>query len=126
MADVPAGTEPGWFQLFDLYLSFAQGGLAILEAMAYGRAVLSTPEKFPETELLADNATACLSADIAMEGFARRMREALADAGQRAVIGRAAEAAVLAGATQEKMVESIDAAVDCAPVLRSRLLSTLS
>lgn len=112
--DVPAGAESGYFQLFDLYLSFSQGGLAILEAMAHGRAVLSTPEKFPETELLADNDTAFLSADFTVESFACRMREALANAEQRAAIGRAAEAAVLAGATQEKMVASIDAAVDCA------------
>jgi glycosyltransferase involved in cell wall biosynthesis len=113
-SNIPPGSEPGWFQLFDLYLSFSQGGLAILEAMAHGRAVLSAPERFPETEQLEDNVTGYLSADFTVEAFAQRMAEAMSSVARRAAIGRAAEARVLAEATQERMVEAIDAAIDCA------------
>jgi glycosyltransferase involved in cell wall biosynthesis len=117
-ADVPAGDEGGWFQLFDLYASFAQGGLGLLEAMAHRRAILSTPEKFPETELLEDNQTAFLSRDFTIESFARRMSEAIAAPAQRNTIAAAAEARVLAGATQEKMVEAIEVAAVRALALR--------
>ncbi len=117
--DVPAGAEGGWFQLFDLYASFAQGGLALLEAMAHRRAILSTPEKFPETELLEDNETAFLSRDFTFDSFAERMNAAITDHARRAAIAAAAEARVLAEATQEKMVESIESAVECALHRRS-------
>lgn len=109
---VPVGAEAGYFQLFDLYVSFAQGGLGILEAMAHGRAVLSTPERYPETELLANNETAFLSDDMSVEAFARRMIEAVGDPALRTQIGRSAEARVGREATQELMVEAIDRAVE--------------
>lgn len=112
--EVPVGAEAGYFQLFDLYLSFSQGGLGILEAMAHGRAVLSTPERFPETELLEDGSTGFISADLTIESFAQRMRAAIASTGQRTLLGSAAEQRVLAEATQERMVERIDSAVECA------------
>jgi glycosyltransferase involved in cell wall biosynthesis len=112
VADVPVGTEAGYFQLFDLYVSFSQGGLGILEAMAHGRAVLSTPERYPETELLANNETALVSDDMSVEAFARRMVEAIRDPALRAEVGRGAEARVAREATQELMVEAIDRAVE--------------
>ncbi|MCA9239962.1 MAG: glycosyltransferase family 4 protein, partial [Planctomycetales bacterium] len=112
--EVPAGAEGGYFQLFDLYATFAAGGLGILEAMAHGRAVLSTPERYPETELLEDEVTALLSNDFSVESFARRMRAAIESRPHREAIGREAERVVLAKASQEGMVQSIDAAVDCA------------
>jgi glycosyltransferase involved in cell wall biosynthesis len=112
IADVPVGAESAYFQLFDLYVSFSQGGLGILEAMAHGRAVLSTPERYPETELLANNETALVSDDMSVEAFARRMAEAVGDPALRAEVGRKAEARVAREATQELMVEAIDCAVE--------------
>jgi glycosyltransferase involved in cell wall biosynthesis len=112
IADVPVGAESAYFQLFDLYVSFSQGGLGILEAMAHGRAVLSTPERYPETELLANNETALVSDDMSVEAFARRMAEVAGDPALRAEIGRGAEERVAREATQELMVEAIDRAVE--------------
>lgn len=111
---IPVGEEGGWFQLFDAYLSFAQGGLGILEAMAHGRTVVSTPEKYPETELLEDGVTALLSADFSVAAFAECMSRATAVRDQLPVIGRRARECVLAKATLENMVASIDRAVLCA------------
>jgi glycosyltransferase involved in cell wall biosynthesis len=112
VADVPVGAEAGYFQLFDLYVSFSQGGLGILEAMAHGRTVLSTPERYPETELLANNETALVSDDMSVEAFARRMAEAIGNPALRAEVARGAEACVAREATQEVMVEAIDRAVE--------------
>lgn len=112
IADVPVGAESAYFQLFNLYVSFSQGGLGIIEAMAHGRAVLSRPERYPETELLANNETALLSDDMSVEAFARRMAEAIGDPALRAEVGRRAEARVGREATQELMVEAIDCAVE--------------
>lgn len=112
VADVPVGAEAAYFQLFDLYVSFSQGGLGILEAMAHGRAVLSTPERYPETELLANNETALMSDDMSVEAFARRMTEAIGNPALRAEVARGAEARVAREATQELMVEAIDRAVE--------------
>lgn len=116
LADVPIGVEAAYFQLFDLYASFSQGGLGILEAMAHGRPVLSTPERYPETELLVNDETAFLSDDSSVEAFARRMGEAVENEAMRADIGRRAERRVAAEATQELMVEAIDQAVERALV----------
>lgn len=116
IVDVPIGAEAGYFQLFDLYASFAQGGLGILEAMAHGRPVLSTPERYPETELLEENETAFLSEDFSVDGFGHRMAEAIANGTLRSDVGRRAEKRVAAEATQELMVEAIDQAVERALV----------
>lgn len=117
---VPVGEECGWFQLFDAYLSFAQGGLGILEAMAHGKVVVSTPEKFPETELLVDGETALLSRDCSEASFVKCMARAVAQAGQLEAIGRRAQRRVLAEATLENMVASIDRAALCALARRTK------
>lgn len=114
LPDVPAGAEGAVFQLFDLYLSFSQGGLGILESMAHGTPVLSSPERYPETELLEDGETAFLAANTSPEAFARRMAEAVADAPRRRRVAEHARARVLAEATVEGMVAAIDRAVDAA------------
>jgi glycosyltransferase involved in cell wall biosynthesis len=111
---VPVGEEGGYFQLFDVYLSFAQGGLGILEAMAHGRAVVSTPEKYPETELLIDEESALLANDFTVEAFARRMCFAVEHRDRLAAIGARARERVLQEATLENMVKAITSAVQVA------------
>jgi glycosyltransferase involved in cell wall biosynthesis len=108
---IPVGEEGGWFQLFEVYLSFAEGGLGILESMAHGKTVVSTPEKYPETELLADNQTALLSGGFSVAAFADRMAQAVAERQHLAAIGERARMQVLARATHENMVAAIDQAV---------------
>jgi glycosyltransferase involved in cell wall biosynthesis len=114
MGGVPVGEEGGYFQLFDAYLSFAQGGLGILEAMAHGRVVISTPEKYPETELLEDGTTALLAKSLTVEGLADRMAFALTNQEGLPAIGTRAREVVLKEATLERMVEAIAAAVRAA------------
>ena len=110
---VPVGEEGGWFQLFDVFLSFAEGGLGILEAMAHGKVVVSTPERYPETELLADGHTALLSTDFAVESFAARMAYAAGNRDQLPAIGQRARGRVLAEATLDNMVAAIRRAIVC-------------
>jgi glycosyltransferase involved in cell wall biosynthesis len=111
---VPVGEEGGYFQLFDAYLSYAEGGLGILEAMANARVTVSTPEKYPETELLADEDTALLSRDFSVAAFAGRMIDAARRRADLPALGQRAQQRVLAEATLENMVRSIDRAVQCA------------
>jgi glycosyltransferase involved in cell wall biosynthesis len=111
---VPVGEEGGYFQLFDAYLSYAEGGLGILEAMANARVTVSTPEKYPETELLADEDTALLSRDFSVAAFADRMIDAARRRADLPALGQRAQQRVLAEATLENMVRSIDRAVQCA------------
>ena len=110
--EVPPGIEAGYFQLFDLYLSYSQSGLGIMEAMAHARPVLVTPEKYPETELLLDNQTGFICEESKVESFAAKMRQALQNDKQRKIVGRHAESQVLTHATQEAMVIQIDLAVE--------------
>jgi glycosyltransferase involved in cell wall biosynthesis len=107
---IPVGEEGGWFQLFDVYLSFAEGGLGILESMAHGKTVVSTPEKYPETELLEDNQTALLSTGFSVASFADRMEQSAAERQNLETIGQRARERVLARATLENMVAAIDEA----------------
>jgi glycosyltransferase involved in cell wall biosynthesis len=108
---IPVGEEGGWFHLFDVYLSYAEGGLGILEAMANGKTVLSTPERYPETEHLEDGVTALLSRDFSVAAFAERMVYATRSAGDLSAIGNAARERVLTNATLEGMAQSIHSAV---------------
>lgn len=113
---VPAGEEGGWFQLFDAYLSFAEGGLGILETMAHGKTVISTPEKFPETELLEDERTALISSDFTVDSFAERMLAAVKNPDRLAALGRRAQECVLREATMENMADQITCAIQAAIV----------
>lgn len=111
---VPVGAEGGYFQLFDAYLSFAEGGLGILEAMAHGKVVISTPEKYPETELLTDGETALLADGFSPEALASRMLAAASNRYDLIALGRNARERVLCEATLENMADSLNAAVKAA------------
>ena len=113
VSDVPDGAEHGYFKLFDLYLSFAVGGLGAVEAMANARPVVSTPEKRPELDYLIDGETAYLGRDLSPQAFTAVLARALAaPVEERRRIGELARIRVASGATQEKMVDVFDAAVD--------------
>lgn len=111
---VPLGEEGGYFQLFDAHLSFAQAGLSVLEAMAHGRTVVNTPEKYPETELLIDGDTALIAVDLTIEAFAEQMRYAVTQRESLRRIGARARECVLRDATLENMLKVITLAVQAA------------
>ncbi|MFT3682738.1 MAG: glycosyltransferase family 4 protein [Ferruginibacter sp.] len=77
MGRVPNGKEGGVLHLIDGYLTFSQGGLGILEAMASRRTIISTPESFPETELLQGDENCFLSSDFSVQSFAQAMLKAV-------------------------------------------------
>jgi glycosyltransferase involved in cell wall biosynthesis len=104
----------GYFQLFDVFVSAFSAGLAILEAMAHGKIPLITPELRPETELVVQGVTGVITADYSVESLADGMLEAAGYVHGGNSVGQAAQAAVLAQATTEKMVEAFDQAINCA------------
>jgi glycosyltransferase involved in cell wall biosynthesis len=112
--DVPEGAEHGFFQMFDVYVSFAVGGLGLMEAMAHGRAIVSTPEIRPELDLLVSGETAYLARDFSIASFTESLRAAISNKADRTAMGARARTRVMHQATQEKMVESFDRAVDFA------------
>ena len=74
---VPIGDEGIILNVFDAYLSFSQGGLGIIEAMASGCLIISTPQKYPETELLKNGENCLLSENLTVESFSKTMLRAL-------------------------------------------------
>lgn len=114
LSDVPPGAEDGVFKAMDYYVSFAEPGLGIIEAMAHGTPIVATPERFPETEHLIDGETAYLSVASTVDSLAIRIGEAVRSAKDRLRISEAARAKVLADATLEGMVDAICHAVSYA------------
>lgn len=121
LPDVPPGKEGGVFQAMDLYASYAQAGLGVLEAMAHAIPVVATPERYPETELLTDGETGFLSTEASVESLAEVMTRALHDTSARRAVASRAQEAVLERATLEGMVDSICAAVQAAINRRASL-----
>lgn len=114
LPDVPPGNEGAVFQAIDVYASYAEAGLGVLEAMAHAVPVVTTPERYPETELLTDGETAFLSTEASVESLANAMVRALSDSAARHGVAIRAQALVLERATLEAMVGSICAAVETA------------
>lgn len=114
LADVPPGAEGSVFQAMDLYASYAEAGLAVVEAMAHAVPVVATPECYPETELLVDGETAFLSVNASVESLADAMVRAVTDAAGRRKVAARAEQVILERATLEVMVDSICSAVSAA------------
>ncbi len=114
VGEVPVGEEGAYLQLFDLYVTCQNAGLAVLEAMAHGKPVLSTPQGLPETELIEDNVTGCITRGFAEADLAEGMLRAFSDKHHIEQIGQRAQSRVAAMATHDLMVEAFDAAVDSA------------
>lgn len=87
---VPNGEEGKILHLMDAYLNFSQGGLGILEAMATGRTIISTPEVFPETELLVDDFNCFLSSDFSTGSFSAAMEAAINQRDKAVALGKQA------------------------------------
>lgn len=114
VADVPVGTEEAFFQAVDIYISFSQAGLGILEAMAHGIPIVATPERYPETELLVDGQTAFLSKELTVESLGERLVETMNNQNYIGQVAKNAQKVVLEKATIENMKEKICNAVACA------------
>lgn len=118
LPDVPPGGEPEVFRMMDVYASFSQAGLGILEALASAVAVVATPDRFPETELLEAGHTALLSKDSSVKAFGDMLALALRDRELRHKVARSGNDVVLSRATLEGMIAAITTAVQAALVLR--------
>lgn len=111
VGSVPLGAENAYFQLFDVVLSFAAGGLGLLEAMANGRAIVTTPERWPETELLVRDSTAFVSATESVSDFSTELRRACSDESLRKQVAARAESEVARRASHRIMAKAFDSAV---------------
>lgn len=114
LGKIETGKEGEIINMFDAFLSFSQGGLGILEAMATSRLIVSTPEVFPETELLVDDVNCLLSEDFTVEKFAKSMLVAMEIGERRYELGAKALKTVVDKATIEKMVYAFKSAINCA------------
>jgi glycosyltransferase involved in cell wall biosynthesis len=106
MGRVPNGGEGALLHAMDAYLSFSQGGLGILEAMATARTIISTPEVFPETELLKGDYNCFLSADFSTGAFAAAMEKAIREPEQAKAVGLQARKTVKEKAGTTVMVNA--------------------
>lgn len=111
---IPEHEQDAYFQLFDIFVSAYSAGLAILEAMAHGKIVLTTPEARPETELIDDSVTGFVTRDFSVPSLVEGLLLAASSLQNGEEVGRQAQAIVLSRATIENMVEMVDRAVDCA------------
>jgi glycosyltransferase involved in cell wall biosynthesis len=111
---VPVGEQDAYFQMFDLFVSARNAGLAILEAMANAKAVLITPETRPEVELVEDGVTGFVAQDFSTSSLAEGMLRVVSNLQDVENVGLRAQARVLSRATLERMVEAFDLAVDFA------------
>jgi glycosyltransferase involved in cell wall biosynthesis len=106
MGRVPNGEEGPLLHAMDAYLSFSQGGLGILEAMATARTIISTPEVFPETELLKGGMNCLLSEDFSTTAFATAMEKAIREPEQSRTMGLKAQQTVKEKAGTNVMVNA--------------------
>jgi glycosyltransferase involved in cell wall biosynthesis len=106
MGRVPNGEEGPVLHAMDAYLSFSQGGLGILEAMATARTIISTPEVFPETELLIGGENCLLSEDFSTGAYAAAMEQAIRESEQSRALGIKAQQTVKEKAGTHVMVNA--------------------
>ncbi len=111
MGKIANGKEGTILHLIDAYLSFSQGGLGILEAMACARTIISTPEVFPETELLQGDYNCFLSTDFSIGSFSQAMLKAITNRQLSLDMGRNAKETVKEKAGTSVMVKAFTDAI---------------
>ncbi len=111
MGRVANGGEGPVLHLMDAYLSYSQGGLGILEAMATARTIISTPEVFPETELLEGDRNCILSDAFTPAAFAAAMHRAMLQPAFARQMGAAAQQTVKERAGTRVMVQAFRDAI---------------
>jgi len=112
MGKVANGKEGAVLHLIDAYLSFSQGGLGILEAMACSRTIISTPEVFPETELLQGDYNCFLSTDFSVASFSQAMLKAATNQQHAREMGSNAMSTVKEKAGTSVMVKAFTDAIN--------------
>jgi glycosyltransferase involved in cell wall biosynthesis len=105
--------QNAYLQLLDVFVSAYSAGLGVLEAMAHGKIVVTTPEARPETELIEDGVSGIITRDFSVESITEGLFTAV-NSLRNNKIGKQANKIVLHKATIENMVEKFDSAVDCA------------
>lgn len=114
LGPVPIGSERAYHRLFDVFVSFKEGGLGLLEAAAAGCPVVTTPEPFPEVEPFLEPGAAFVAPGFTPQDLAVALGHAIDQKDLRLEVAARTKARVLARYSHEAMVEAIDAAVDAA------------
>lgn len=112
MGVIPIGEEATFFSQTDVYLSVRSHGLGIIEAMAYGLAVLITPEEGPEAENVIDKHTGLISRDATLTEFINSMCFLAASPKERIQLGCRAVNHVREKLGVKNMVKEIEAAIE--------------
>jgi glycosyltransferase involved in cell wall biosynthesis len=108
--EVPQGEEGGYFLTMDVFLGGRNAGLSVLEAMAYGRAIVLYPEHRPETELIKDEVSGIVADSHTEEALADAICETVQHQ-QIQKLGERARQTVESKATIEKMANSFKNAI---------------
>lgn len=108
---IPPGQEGVILHLFDAFLSFSQGGLGILEALASRCLIISTPEVYPETELLENNVNSLISNDFTVSSFALTMEKAISLGQLKQELVESAYKTVMSKATIQNMANAFNFAI---------------
>jgi glycosyltransferase involved in cell wall biosynthesis len=112
LGKIAIGQEGVIINLFDAFLSFSQGGLGILEAMALSKLIISTPEIFPETELLENEYNCLLSDDFTINSFTEAMNKAITLNDKRKILEENVLNTIKEKATIEKMVLAFEKVIN--------------
>jgi len=117
---VPESQVDAYFEIFDIFISAYSAGLAILEAMAHAKVVVTTPENRPETEMVRDGITGFVTVDYSVAALADGLRRAAVSVHSGQPVGQRAQETVLSNATMENMVDAFDRAISFALEARAR------
>lgn len=112
LGEIEIGMEGVVINTFDVFLSFSQGGLGILEAMALSKLIISTPEIFPETELLKSEYNCLISRDFSINSYVESMKMALMLNEKRKILEKNVLHTIKEKATIKKMVLAFEKVIN--------------